>query len=198
MNSRLVFCLATTLSYAFVDRSAQAQQQTIPIPASQSPLPGGDQWHQHNEGSEPQLGYSLQILAADVAALSLGAVIAGNYAKEAWLLPFATFSPMVHFAHGNPGRGLVSLALHAALPYGGAYGLLYGGRSACEGMDGTCEGFNFVFGGAFGIAAATLVDTLFLAKAPRKPRPTHWRYALAPTVSITPHGGASVGLMGTI
>jgi hypothetical protein len=140
--------------------------------------------------------YGWQTMIADVAgiAASVGCVklADSDSVTPACFTFFVAASPGVHFAHGNPGRGLLSFGLNLGLPLAG--GALGAALSSCRGDD-LCGSAAVVYGGLAGLLVAMTIDAAmaFDDEAPRQPpRRLSW---LQPTVSITPQGGG-VGLGG--
>lgn len=68
--------------------------------------------------------------------------------------------PATHFAHGNPGRGVGSLALRAGLPF--AFGAIGANSEDCSESDDFCGLGGAVLGGLLGIATAITVDAAVL------------------------------------
>jgi hypothetical protein len=103
--------------------------------------------------------YGGQTLAVDAA--SIGAVVLGASSQAVPLaaLGFGGYllgGPIVHFSHGNGGRGLASLTLRIGLPVLGVWaGCGTGGGGPCYGG---------VAGAALGVGAAIVVDSALLAR----------------------------------
>lgn len=160
-----------------------AQEATVvesrPVPVAAAP--------QRLEPQGPdERWYGGQTLAADgisLAVLMLGALEEPfAYVGVGGLLVAA---PIVHFGHGNVGRGFLSLGMRTGLPFGTAavgYGLTTG---ACPSDDDAdyCGGIGAVVGLFVGSVAAVVLDSAVLAwePAPEPPPGVSWSPSLAAT-----------------
>lgn len=146
--------------------------------------------------------YRLETLTADGAAL-LGLVavlevrdqglqhVIGGLAAGTYLLG----APVIHAVHHRPGRAVGSLAMRAAIPITVALLMIENPpASTCDPDSTRCDDFGYtgwiVIGTLGGAAAASILDTVFLAKGDPKPERT-W----SPTVTAS-HGGAMLGVGG--
>jgi hypothetical protein len=104
--------------------------------------------------------YGLHIVGIDAASIVAGAATGrGEVFVAGWLLG----APLVHLAHGNPGRALGSLALHAGLPLAGA--LVGFAAESCGPTDGAFCGLGgAIIGTGLGMIAATSIDAAALAQ----------------------------------
>lgn len=140
------------------------------------------------------VSYRSHILLADGAAVAM-LLAAGASGSEglgnAALATGALGGPLVHLAHGNPGRALGSLALRTGLTYGG----LALGAASCtpndEALDFDCLGSALV-GGMVGYGAAAIIDATVLGHQTRRARPL----PVAPQLGMT-RTGMQVGISGT-
>jgi len=146
--------------------------------------------------------YGSQIVLADLASVAfMVAVINTGGAGDLSLfsaLSFATFSPTVHFVHGNVEGGVGSIVLHVMAPILGA-SIGYQVDFRLWGKDEFLPGFGgFVIGGLVGAVSATALDAIVLAQKTTREPVVPRAYSLAPRVSVLPHGGFSLGLGGTM
>lgn len=179
----IIVGLPTAIDVGFASRAAGADTDPVPTAAP----------------SEPVQPYSVQIVLADAAGL-----IAAQVASTAtnvpwpflggWLLP----SPIVHLAHGNPGRAVGSLLLHAAMPVmGGLAGFTIAGcHDNFLSEESTCDFGLVKWGVVLGMLSATVIDAATLARmdvaqAPSPPPPAPG-FAWIPTLTVSPR--ADVGL----
>lgn len=183
--SAVALCLST---------SATAIAQTsLPAPLSEAeskPPDARSRW------------YGWQILGTDAAAvLLLMAAGAGNEKANhtEWLAIPAAGSyvfggPIVHSAHGNPGRAGISLGMRVGLPL---LGILVGGLGdTCSSAEDNCIRASAALGGLLGLVTAVTVDTVVLPW--EKPAPTAVPPAATPCVAVAPviaqrGGGLTVG-----
>lgn len=191
----IVMGLATAIDAGFAARVAAA--------ADMAPVPPGAP-SAYREPSAPGANappepYSVQIVIADAAGL-LAAQVASTKTNlpwpflGGWLLP----SPIVHLAHGNPGRALGSLFLHAAMPVAGFFvGLeIAGCHDNFLSEESTCSSRPAMWGLALGMLSATVIDAATLARldaaqAPRAPPPEPG-LTWIPTLTVGPR--ADLGL----
>jgi hypothetical protein len=137
-------------------------------------------------------GATLSIFVSAATASSaddgLGAKLGGLGAASYELGP-----GIIHFVHGNPGRGLASFGIRVGLPLAGAFI----GASAASGCDGfRCEVGGAVVGALLGAGGAIAIDAaVFAYDDPKRISPSH--VALRPLLSLTP-GRAFVGLAGQL
>ncbi len=139
--------------------------------------------------------YRLQTGLADTAALLL--MTAGVHDGSVASLALGTYvlgAPLVHLAHGRPGRAAGSLALRVGLPVVAAALLASSQRSSCPSTDDTCDDDGEIGAIAVGLLggmlAASVIDTAFLAKGDDPPAARSW----TPTIAPTPHGGLTLGV----
>lgn len=119
------------------------------------------------------VSYRGHIVASDgvAVALMIGALATDNEGlADASLVTAGLGAPMVHLAHGNPGRAVGSLALRAGATFGG----LALGAAVCD-SGGSSEGFEclgpVLIGGALGYGAAAIIDAAVLGHQTRTVRP---------------------------
>jgi len=159
-----------------------------PVPASEeankpSPSPGvttngpvvslGTAPRADEKAPAPFVGYRALILAEDAASVALfilGDRIerssngVGSVLMTAGLFGYALAGPITHFAHDNPVRGTLSLALRVALPLAGAY---IGAQTAtCSDGDLFCGLDELAKGFVIGAGVASLTDILLIAPYP--------------------------------
>lgn len=120
--------------------------------------------------------YGGQVLLADAAGLTVGAALALGLAAEhehrpsdlglvgsAWYGVGAVAAPAVHFAHGQGGHGMASLALRALVPpVSGVLGLTVGCLGNGE-FETSCRRSGVTGGTLVGLAAAAAYDASVLA-----------------------------------
>ena len=116
--------------------------------------------------------YGWQSLSADGAAL-LTLISAGAASdQKGHLSDVLTYgsvgiyllgAPVIHFAHGNPGRGLGSLGLRAGVPV--AFGAIGSKLEDCSGDNyyDLCGIVGIIVGGVLGIATAITIDAAVLS-----------------------------------
>ena len=153
--------------------------------------------------------YGWQTLAADGVSLVLIPLVGsrtGN-AQGTTLFAAGTFTltaPLIHFAHGRRGSGVLSLALRLALPLGGS--LLGGGLLPEDCRSPSCVPVGTLVGLSVGAVMASAIDAAALSyapvyeagathearRAPPPPPPTgiHFR----PTFGPRKEGGFNVGV----
>jgi len=170
-----------------------------PMPPQPSPAPdalGKKSW------------YGWQILLAGTGADAIAVLGVGTQSTAvSWLgiSAAALTGPVVHNAHGEVGRGFLSLGLNAL---SGTVGAIVGTNAAagCERLPNRLEpadpncwpALPTVRGIFVGLQVAMLVDAFALAWAPE--RPEKWaaprpRLEVSPTFAVLP-GGSSFGLVG--
>jgi hypothetical protein len=148
--------------------------------------------------TDEEPGYGAQIVLADVASIVAGVGLAQMPQSDVLpVVPFLTFSPAVHFMHGRSGRAWASFGLHAGLPVVMALtGAIADPSSDCEEDEFICGAKGLAYGFLAGMVAATVIDAAVIAgPAPNRHRRS---YTLAPSFALSPHGGASFGLAGTL
>ena len=127
--------------------------------------------------------YRLTLVALDAAALVM---VLGAAAAENELLAvggvgtYALGAPVVHLAHGQPGRSLISLTLRVGVPALGI-AIMTTSLASCE----SCAG-GAIFGGVVvlgGIVTAIIVDDAFLGNVPKPLPQTERRSSLRIGVS---------------
>jgi hypothetical protein len=172
--------------------SAVASAPTTPVaqPGATSAIAGArprTQW------------YGWQTLLSDAAAVTLMAALPIEVGGYAGAGVFVAGAPLIHAAHGQPGRMGMSLALRLIPPVaiGGSIALADSCTSTGDGLSGIgCGIGTLLLGFTVSIAAAataiTLDATVFAKKEARPPS----SFAIAPMVLPT-RGGATLGLAGT-
>ncbi len=164
-------------------------------------------WDEGYARAEPQADrpykwYWGQTLIADlvVATVSATAIAIDFASGPTWgkslffvtPLPFLS-GPIVHFAHGNVGRGFLSFGARAAL-IGGIPALVTWADNAARAQGDTFSPWGVVIGVPLGFVISAALDAAVLSRVPAdKPRATALQ--LTPTIAPT-RGGASLGLVG--
>jgi hypothetical protein len=172
--------LATTLLAATARADA-------PAPAPETPAP-------------PQtevVHFGWKIVAADVAALTVGIVAAQATEEPAFVLAWPLAAPSVHFAHGDAKGGVLSLALHVFAPVAGGFIGYQVETANCSPGAWFCGLGGLALGVAGGMLTATIVDAAALASVER-PVKRFTRNIPLPTVAVAPGGGFMVGLAGRL
>lgn len=124
---------------------------TAPQAPATSPAAVASQW------------YGWQILVSDAAVFSFAGLTRNASVAYGWI----GGGTVVHFGHGNIGRGVASAALRTGLPLLGAFV----GSASASGCRGDWCGFGEVLvGGAIGMVSAELIDVAVLARD-RAPAP---------------------------
>jgi hypothetical protein len=146
--------------------------------------------------------YGWQTLVVDGATLSVfvTAAVAGSgdekLGAKLAVLGLASYElgpGIVHFVHGNPGRGFASFGIRFGLPLTGAFI----GASAASGCDGfLCEAGGAAVGALLGVGGAIAIDAALFAYEDPKSRPAS-RVWLRPLFSFTPQR-ALIGLAGQL
>jgi hypothetical protein len=112
--------------------------------------------------------YGWQILISDAAVFSFAGFTGNASIAYGWVGSGA----VVHFGHGNVGRGVASAALRVSLPLLGLYAGI-AGASGCHGD--WCGVGEALAGGLIGMGSAELIDIVLLARdsapAPAAVRP---------------------------
>ncbi len=150
------------------------------------------------------VSYAWQTVAADGVGVSLLLVGVASSSNGAMIVGTGTFllgTPLVHLAHGNPGRAVGSLALRGALP---TLAFAAGYTAFHRSDQGTHELFPSGFGegvllGIGGIVACVAIDALLLAEetpaAPARPQAPISRLSVSPQLAYI-RGGAVAGVGG--
>ena len=140
---------------------APAQQvEQIEPPAAAIPLAPPSMIAPRNPATSPPATgsqwYGWQILISDAAVFSFAGLTHNAGVAYGWVGSGA----IVHWGHGNVGRGLASAALRVGLPLVG----LYLGAANARGCQGDwCDLNDTVTGGLIGMGAAELIDFALLA-----------------------------------
>jgi hypothetical protein len=165
---------------------------------------------EEDEPPKPGHWYGYQTLGVDLGALALLALSVQSESGGLALASLGTYvvgPPIVHFAHGNIGKGFGDLGLRLGLPVGGAlvgvgFACVLGGCGGHGDFAGYAAAFGGLVGGASGGVAAMIIDWALLSRepsrqAPREPRDAGARrpVTLTPSVAVPPSGGA-LGLGG--
>ena len=100
--------------------------------------------------------YGWQILIGDAAVFSFAGMTRNSGVAFGWVGSGA----IVHWGHGNVGRGLASAALRTGLPI---IGVFMGAASASNCTGDWCGLGEAVAGGLIGMASAELIDVVVLA-----------------------------------
>jgi hypothetical protein len=141
-----------------------------------------------------------QVVLGDVigAIGSLGIVSATGRATGLLLYPVA--APTIHLIHRDGTGALASLILHLGAPVAGAFLGSALSSSDCHASDeDTCALGGFLVGGLFGLATATTVDAVWLARTtPTTPAQQSRRSIATPTLAIAPRGGLVLGVAGRL
>lgn len=114
--------------------------------------------------------YGWQTLTADGASLTLivaGAGVQGELAEGSGealvamgLIGYGFAPGIIHFAHGNTGRGFASFGMRLGMPLAGAF-LGAAAASGCDGFE--CEAGGAGLGLLFGMAGAVAIDAAVFA-----------------------------------
>jgi hypothetical protein len=142
--------------------------------------------------------YGWQILLADLAAIAAGAATEEG---EITLAAYLGGGPVIHLAHGSPGRAMGSLALRAGLPLAGALLGVAIEEPSCEG-EFLCGVGGLIIGGTLGVLTASAIDIGVLAKKSRRVERPRGLLRLGsidanPSLAPTRDHGMSLGLSGT-
>lgn len=137
--------------------------------------------------------YGAYTLATDGASLVL-AVAGGVLDREgeglvmAGLGGYLVGGPIVHLAHGNPGRSLLSLGTRAGLPVTVAF--LGVAAENCGGRGDFCGLGGAIIGFGLGMVAAVAIDAAAIARDEVEPPVT-----FSPVARVNPDG-AWLGVVG--
>lgn len=121
-----------------------------------------------------EVWYGWQTLLVDVTAVALLSVRTPGAERDSvpWvgLGTYVMGPPLVHLAHGSPGKAGASAAIRVLGPIGGA-ALGFGGGMLLGGGDGmgaiVLGALGFVVGGTLGYAGAVATDAAVLAREGR-------------------------------
>ena len=174
-------------------------------PVTQAEAAVDDEVQLDDEGSSTEsprrTWYGWQTLTADGISTFLVLTAAGLAESDddtAGTLVWASlagyeFAPgIVHFAHGNPGRGFASFGIRLGMPLAGAFV----GAAAASGCDGyECEAVGAGVGFLLGMGGAIAIDAAVLAYD--SPDSSRQVARVLPLVSVAP-GHAYVGLAGEL
>lgn len=136
--------------------------------------------------------YRSQLVLVDLA--SVATAVGGAKDDQVFTIGVAGLAlgaPIVHLAHGNPGRALASAALRSGLTVGGAYVASAACTPSDDHDDWHCLG-DAMLGGMVGLGAAIIIDDVFLGKQTREVRTGAW----SPQVAVG-HGAVQLGLSGS-
>lgn len=167
-------------------------------PAAYAPMPPAE--------PAPSRWYGWQTLTTDGASL-LVAIMGGAASSSGigyvGLGGYLLGAPVVHLAHGNPGRGAASFVLRAGLPvlgFAAGYALFHHpDRSSGDwNFSGLGEGALMALGG---MGACVALDAALFARESspdeeRAPSPPPYRPTMTPQVGYV-RGGALAGVGGT-
>jgi hypothetical protein len=173
---------------------AQDPPERIPlVPVASAPA-------EADEATSPadRVYYRWQSFGVDLAALGMFA-LAGKYNSDpigyAGLGTYALGTPILHLAHGHPGRALGSAALRIVAPV--AVGtVVYYAQGSCSPSVDDCDlghGIFAVYGAVLtGVLVAVLDDAAFSYDEVARASGPIWNLSAAPTP-----GGFNVGVSGT-
>ena len=159
--------------------------------------------HRHWYGWQTLIVDGMSILVVPVVAAKADSSAGTGLAVGGYFLG----GPIVHWAHGQVGKGFGSLGLRVGLPVAGALGGMLAARAASDCISYCSVAFGLI-GGAFGVAAALVIDPAVLAyervdeepsvaRARQKPAPALSRVALSPLAAPRKEGGFDLGVGGT-
>ena len=154
--------------------------------------------------------YGWASLLVDAAALG---IFIGGWAADdgkivgAGYLGYIFGSPVVHFAHGNVGKGFGAFGMRVGIPLGGflvggLFGYGFGGGADGDGkfknLGSSSNGpvVGATIGGAIGVIAASAIDAGLMAYTKPRPRETASTVTLVPKLDLRP-GHTAVGVGGT-
>jgi len=144
--------------------------------------------------------YRLTLVGLDAAAIAL--VLGAAAAQDDPLIgmlalsgvgTYALGAPIVHLAHGQPGRSLLSVALRVGVP-GLGIAIMTTSVDSCA----SCAG-GAVFGGMVvlgGIVTAIIVDDAYLGKVPKPVPQTERRSTSSLRFGVTPIVGPKAKTLG--
>jgi hypothetical protein len=135
-------------------------EQVEPPPAAAIPLAPPSMIAPRDPATSPPATssqwYGWQILISDAAVFSVAGLTRNASVAFGWV----GGGTIVHWGHGNVGRGLASAVLRVGLPFVGLH-LGVASASGCQG--GWCGLGEAVAGGLIGMGAAELIDVALLA-----------------------------------
>jgi hypothetical protein len=136
-----------------------------------------------------------QVALADAAAIALSIGLAAGTRNRVLLAGGVLGGPTVHAVHGDGAGAVEGLLLRLGLPVAGA---LIGGAldaSNCGSDFSQCGLEGALVGGFVGVLSATAIDASLLSHhTTRVVMAQTPRWSAMPTLAISPHGGAIVGL----
>ncbi|HYJ08047.1 MAG TPA: hypothetical protein VEX18_03540 [Polyangiaceae bacterium] len=149
--------------------------------------------------------YGWQTLTADGASMLLllaGAVAAendtvgdsGDTMVTMGLIGYEFAPGIVHFAHGNPGRGFASFGMRLGMPIAGAF-LGAATASGCDGFE--CEVSGAALGLLLGMGGAMAIDAAVFAYDDPERTDQGGEARLVPLVAVAPRA-AWLGLAGRL
>jgi hypothetical protein len=142
-----------------------------PVPPSVGDAPLSPTDSKTPAPEEPSgLWYGWQTLATDGGVLLLMVVVGSTELSNGggaapWvvgLTAYALGGPIVHLAHGNPGRGALSLAMRLGMPL--LFGYLGVQAEGCRSGSEFCGLGGALIGGSLGIITAITIDAAFVAR----------------------------------
>jgi hypothetical protein len=192
---------STTASVSPPASTSTSKTTFVPLPSSPPPIV---RYESH--------WYGWQTLLADAGSIGLGFA-----SKEVAVgaLAYGLVPPIIHWSHGNVGRGFASLGIRLGGPVVGALvGLVIG--TAIASNDHT-QGFaaigaqlddelgGLVVGAGVGYLSAVVVDAAALSwdhdpvaePSDQAPAAKPSTFTFTPRVSVLPKGGAQMGLGGS-
>ena len=197
--------VATSTEPASPNAPPPAKAQRITAPEAHRAAEGDDGERYDDSEDRPSKRpqwYGWQTLIAD--APSLTAFIAGvsmvsdgndGGATLVWagVLGYELTPSIIHFAHGNPGRGFASIGIRFGLPLAGSF---IGASVASDCNRNLCELGGAGVGALLGMGGAIAIDAAALAYDDARPPEARHR-GLVPLASLTPHR-AWIGLGGEL
>ncbi|MGE0871440.1 MAG: hypothetical protein AB7P03_22960 [Kofleriaceae bacterium] len=132
--------------------------------------------------------YRAQTLFVDFTAILLVPLASKDgFPIEIPLGTYVLGAPIVHVAHGRPGRAMLSLGLRLVMPFG----LALAAKESTAHRNEHPE-IRVAIAGITGALIASLVDTAVLADGDSPPKPL----PVAPTVQLDPHN-MTLGVAGS-
>lgn len=161
MVERIVLALVMFAAVTRAHAQPAPAPQVEPSPAAAIPLAPPSMVAPRDPATAPPAAssqwYGWQILISDAAVFGFAGLTQNPNIAYGWI----GGGTIVHFSHGNFGRGLASAALRVALPVVG----LYLGSASASGCHGDWCGYGEVIvGGAIGMASAEVIDVALLAR----------------------------------
>ena len=172
-----------------LEPDAPASEQAAKPPPESAPLVSAPKLP-HEQPLESRW-YGWQTLLVDGAAIGTLFAAAGTESSELAILGVGTFylgAPIVHFTHGNVGRGFGSLGLRVGAPL--IVGAIGAGSADCNRDHEFCGFAEFAAGVAVGAALAVVVDAVALAYDSQPQPETGLR--LSPSFGLHRNGGQIV------